>query len=330
MTLNTVQKAAYKQIQSDARFLYSLTQQQPMSINTNYIMMSQPYLGLFADGAEQWCKKVGLKAPMFSEEEKRYYTDLRQGLKLYDLTYLEYKTILMSKFKESDTYFFNNRSRLQKYFGYHNVGADLCNGEFTGNTVLCAMHTPVDIWNGEELGPWLRDISIIAGKLAAYFGCTEYEPYQINNNINVKSIDFHFYQKCPLKEKKEFGFILFSILCNVNYVVEFIDKVFTDEIPQKFKFAYLQYYYLCGFIEEINKVSGSTFYLNNSLRDRSFRNCLAHYGLGQYLSTDDLIVNDPLAGLTIKAFGKDYMMTKEVLFAYLIELTAQIKEAILK
>jgi hypothetical protein len=44
MTLNTVQKAAYKQIQSDARFLYSLTlsQQQPMSENTNYIMMSQP------------------------------------------------------------------------------------------------------------------------------------------------------------------------------------------------------------------------------------------------------------------------------------------------
>ena len=123
---------------------------------------------------------------------------------------------------------------------------------------------------------------------------------------------------------------MFSILCNVNYVVEFIDKFFTDEIPQKFKFAYLQYYYLCGFIEEINKVSGSTFYLNNSLRDRSFRNCIAHYGLGQYLSTDDLIVNDPLAGLTIKAFGKDYMMTKEVLFAYLIELTAQIKEAILK
>ena len=102
MTLNKVQKAAYKLIQSDARFLYSLTliQQQPMSVNSNYIMMSQPYLGLFADGAEQWCKKVGLRAPMFSEEEKRYYADLRQALKLYDLTYLEYKAILMSKFKE--------------------------------------------------------------------------------------------------------------------------------------------------------------------------------------------------------------------------------------
>ena len=332
MKFNAVQKAAYKLIQSDARFLYSLTliQQQSMSVNSNYILMSQPYIGLFADGAVQWCKKVGLRAPMFSENEKRYYTDLRQGLKLYDLTYLEYKSSLMRKLKESDTYFFNSQSRLQKCFGYHNVGVDLCNGEFSGNTVLCAMYTPVDILSGEELGPWLRDVSIIAGKLAAYFECTNYGPYHINNNINVKTKDYHFYQKCPLKETTEFGFMLFSILCSINYAVEFIDKLFTDEIPQKFKYAYLQYYYLCGFVEEINKVNGSTFYLNNSLKDRSFRNCLAHYGLGQYLTVEDLIVNDPLVGLTMRAFGKDYMTTKKILFTYLAELTNQIKDAILK
>ena len=44
------------------------------------------------------------------------------------------------------------------------------------------------------------------------------------------------------------GFVLFCILCNINYTIEFLDKYFVEEIPQKFKYAYLQYYYICDFI----------------------------------------------------------------------------------
>lgn len=57
--LNKVQKAAFDLIQSDARFIYTLVDMQnnAKNINSNYIMMSIPYIGIFADGAEQWCKK---------------------------------------------------------------------------------------------------------------------------------------------------------------------------------------------------------------------------------------------------------------------------------
>ena len=53
--LSIVQKAAYELIQSDARFLYSLVniQKNAKNINSNYIMMSQPYSGIFTDGAEK-------------------------------------------------------------------------------------------------------------------------------------------------------------------------------------------------------------------------------------------------------------------------------------
>ena len=53
--LNPVQKAAYELIQADARFFYTLTviQRNAKNISGNYIMMSQPYIGLFTDGAEQ-------------------------------------------------------------------------------------------------------------------------------------------------------------------------------------------------------------------------------------------------------------------------------------
>ena len=73
----------------------------------------------------------------------------------------------------------------------------------------------------------------------------------------VKHKDYHFYRNCPLKEKNKLGFLLFSILCSINYTIEFIDKYFVDEIPQKFKFAYLKYYYLCDFVNQINTVNGT-------------------------------------------------------------------------
>lgn len=58
--LNKVQKAAFDLIYSDAKFIYTLVDMQnnAKNINSNYVMMCQPYLGIFADGAEQWCKKM--------------------------------------------------------------------------------------------------------------------------------------------------------------------------------------------------------------------------------------------------------------------------------
>lgn len=328
--LNAVQKAAYELIQADARFLYTLTviQRNAKNINSNYIMMSQPYIGLFADGAEQWCQKLELGAPQFTDTEKTYYTALRQSHKLYEMPYSDYLSALMAKFKASDDYFYKIRRLREKLFGYYNVGTDLCNGHFCGNTILCALYTPVDTLNDKEIGPWIRDISVVSGKLASFFDCQNFLPYNYDDNILVKYEDYHFYKNCPLKTKTDLSFLLFSILCSVNYAIEFIDQYFIEEIPQKFKFAYLQYYYLCDFIKELNAANGTTFYINDSMKDRSFRNCLAHYGLGKYLSERDLIDDDVLKGLTNKAFNMNYSDAKYKLYFYLTELTNQIEAEI--
>lgn len=329
--LNAVQKAAYELIRADARFLYTLTviQRNAKNISGNYIMMSQPYIGLFADGAEQWCHKLELDAPQFTDTEKEYYTALRQSHKLYEMSYSDYLSALKDKFNASDNYFYNRRSLREKVAGYYNVGTDLCNGHFCGNTILCALYTPVDTLNNKEIGPWIKNISVVAGKLAGFFDCHSFPPYRYDDSILVKYKDYHFYKNCPLKTKTELGFLLFSILCSINYVIDFIEYYFVEEIPQKFKFAYLQYYYLCDFIKEINTANGTTFYINNSLKDRTFRNCLAHYGLGQYLSESDLIDNDVLKGLTNKAVNMDYSDAKDKLYFYLNELTNQIEAEIL-
>lgn len=149
---------------------------------------------------------------------------------------------LKNKFHGSDEYYYSNRTLLEKLIGYYNVGTDLCEGEFCGNTVLCALYVPVDILDNKDIGPWIRDISVISGKLAAFFRCTSYEPYKLNDTINVRYKDYYFFKNCPIGNKTDLGFLLFSVLCSINFAIKFIDKYFIDEIPQKFKFAYLQYY----------------------------------------------------------------------------------------
>lgn len=330
-TLNKVQKMAYELIQSDARFIYTLVdmQRNAKNINSNYVMMCQPYIGIFADGAEQWCQKVKLNAPRFNVEEKEYYVELRQAHKLFEISYKKYKTLLLEKFNESDKYFYDTRNLAEKMIGYYNVGADYCNGVVCGNTILCAMYMPFNTLGDKETGFKIRQLSVVAGKLAGFFldkNLVAYD-YDDKNNI-VKYRDYHFYRKCPIKLKSDLGFVLFCILCSINYIIEFIDKYFVEEIPQKFKYAYLQYYYICDFLEELNIANKTNYYIDTSLKNRSLRNCFAHYGLGGFLKETEINEKDILKGLTEKAFNMDYYSCKELLYKNLKDLKNQIEETI--
>lgn len=331
--LNKVQKAAFDLIQSDARFIYTLVhiQNNAKNINGNYISMCMPYIGIFTDGAEQWCNKVGLDAHRFNTEEKEYYVKLRKSHKLYEMSYEEYKTLVMDNFKESDKYFYNVRSLLEKVIGYYNVGTDYFNEEVCGNTILCAMYLPFKFLGDEKIGPKIRDLSIIIGRLAAYFLGTNLEPfsYDDKNNI-VKYRDYHFFRKSPIKLKSDLGIVLFCILCGINYVIEFLDKFFVDEIPQKFKYAYLQYYYLCDFIDELNIANNTNYHINKTLKNKTLRNCFAHYGLGQFMKETEINEKDILKGLTEKAFHMDYFSCKSVLYEYLIDLKIKLKKQYFK
>ena len=62
------------------------------------------------------------------------------GDRALERTYVEFAGLLMEKLQESDRYFYNIRSIREKIFGYYNVGTDLCNGNYCGNTILCAAH----------------------------------------------------------------------------------------------------------------------------------------------------------------------------------------------
>lgn len=326
MKLNPVQKIALSLIQSDARFIYTITKMNSLNphIKSNYMCMSTPYIGIFADGAEQWGKKVNLPSPKFTEEEKNYYVEMRHAHKLFEYSYDDYYNVLSAKLTESDKHFYSIRSVLEQIIGYKNVGVDVSDKRYCGNTILCAIFLPS--FNFAIDGKVYKQFSIIAGKLAAFYGMKKLYPYSVDHNIEFEMKDYNFFSQCPIKEKTVDGFCLFSMLCAINYLLWFVDKAFIDEFPSKLRFLYLQYYYLVNMVNDINIKLNTNFFINNQWYNKDFRDCMAHYGLGKILKDTDIIATDLMGGLTNKLFNTDYIHTKINIFNELKSLANQLEK----
>ena len=75
----------------------------------------------------------------------------------------------------------------------------------------------------------------------------------------------------------------------------------------------------------MNELLNTKLELKSSLKNRNIRNCLAHYGLGQFMKETDIDKEDILKGITVKAFNMEYYHCKELLYDYLNKLAIQIK-----
>lgn len=327
--MNKVQQSSFQIIQDDCKFIYSLLvlTQNDKKFQTNYVMMFTPYLALFTYGAELWGKKMNLNFPVFTMEEKEYYKKLRQSTKLYGKNYFELKSDFNAKLQESDVYFKKVRNLLEIMIGYKNVGADLCENTYIGNTILCSIYSPLHLFENETKY-YLKSLAVICGKMVGSYLGDAWSKYIVNKNIKLSTRDFHFYENCPIKMKSDCGLVLFSILCSINYCINFLEKVILEESAMKFKAAYLQYYYLCDFLPEFKEYEKITIEIDRRLYNSDFRNCIAHYGLGVYMKEDNIIVDDILKGLTNKAFHLDYCEAKRKLYYILSEVVEQIEEII--
>lgn len=71
-----------------------------------------------------------------------------------------------------------------------------------------------------------------------------------------------------------------------------------EEIPTKLRFSYILYYYLCDILPQVNSMHKTNFCLDTRYQFGEFRNAMAHYKLGVYLKTDEVIISDLMFGMT--------------------------------
>lgn len=322
-----IQEAAISLMQSDLKYLYTVIKR----INpeeSNYIPSLMPYMGVIVDGIEDWIKafnnssKLKLDVPIFSEAEQLYYEKMRDSIKLWRDDYLETYRKLENAYRISDEYFGNICKPIAKKLKLYDIyGVDKINEAICGNTILCYMYNPLFSYDGEN-GEYIKTMSEIGGKYIALFDATH--EYQIKSSVVFDTDDYGGLVKSPVGNKFSDKFVLFSILCQINFIIYCVDEWITDEISTKMRFAYLLYYSLIHVVPQINVKLDINLKLDKRWENREFRNAMAHYKLGVSLKENELVLNDIFFGLTQKYFKEDYIMVKKEIISELKKLAIQI------
>lgn len=328
--LTPQQIAAKELIRCDLRYVFTILKNASY-LKSNYVVSMIPYFSLTMDGAEAWVTAMNhtnpgvIEAPRFSQKEKIFYDTARQSIKLWEMPYEEVSKLLEMHYAESDDYFSSLCKPIAKWLRLYDIfGADLTkDGHFCGNTILAAVYLPGYNHGDSEYGPNLRDLAVIGGEYIRAFEAIE--AYATNNELCFRYCDYGGFVKSPVGNTFSYRFVLFSILCQVNYILYAVDQYIVPEVSTKLRFAYILYYYLCDVLPHINATHGTSFTLNRSLYSQEFRNAMAHYKVGVYLKEHEIVPDDPMYGMTQKAFERDYYQTKNEIMRELESLSSQLE-----
>ena len=331
LPLNSVQKAAIQLIQCDLKFLYTIFIRRDY-IPPNYYVALMPYMGLIVDGVEDWIKaynnssKVKLEAPVFTVPQQAYYEEMRKSIKLYEKGAESLNQLLRNKYQENDRYFSSVCKPIAKHLRLYDVfGVFSCNGVPCDNTILDQCFSPYFQFGNTD-GKRIQSMAEVAGKYVAIFNTIE--SYSINENYSFSTKDYGGFVKSPLGRSYNVKFMLFSITCQINFVVKAVSDLVKDETPTKLMFSYLLYYYLCDVISSVNDLCKTSLTINKKYFSKEFRNSMAHYKLGVSLKKTEL-KDDPIFGLSQKVLNVEYFVLKKGIIDELTQLNRQIDSIIL-
>ncbi len=329
--LNKVQECAVKLMQNDLKLIYTLLQNKTI-ITPSYFVTLMPYMGLIVDGIEDWVNaynnssKNKLKLPTFTDEEEKYYSEMRNSIKLFEKGYIELNKTLYENYGQSEMYFSSLCITIAKRLRLFDIyGVFYCNSVPCDNTILNQIVTPFFTF-GKSDGETIKKMAAIGGEYTVCFNALE--PYKINSNFNFFTKDYGGFVKSPFGNKYNYKFLLFTILCQINFIVYAFDKFIVDETSTKLRFAYILYYYLVTLLRDIKENMEISIFMNDKYYSDDFRNAMAHYKLGVSLKENDIIDSDPMFGLTQKFFSEDYHTVKSRIISELDKAGKQIQSII--
>lgn len=329
--LNKVQQCAVELMKNDLKLIYTLLHYQKIATPSYYIAL-MPYMGLIIDGIEDWVNaynkssKNKLQLPTFTDEEEKYYAEMRKSIKNFTKGYIELNKTFYEKYAESDMYYSSICKPIAKNLHLYDIyGVFSCCSVPCNNTILAQIVTPFFSFKKTDKEKTIQ-MATIGGEYISLFNALE--AYEINFNFCFNTKDYGGFIKSPFGNQYNYKFFLFTILCQINFIIYAVDEFIVDEASSKLRLAYILYYYLLAILPDINKNFKINIIMNDKYQSDDFRNSMAHYKLGVSLRENDIIEKDPMFGLTQKFFGEDYYTVKNNIIAELDGVEKQIKKII--
>ena len=169
-----------------------------------------------------------------------------------------------------------------------------------GNTILDGAIIPDFSYNSFD-GRKLKFYAKILGNYTALFGALS--EYNVNKEYIFSYKDYGGSSNLPFGSDFSDAFVVFSILCQIRFIIYCVNGYVLDECATKIRFSYILYFYLQSIIPEINVRVGECFHINDKYISSKFRNAMMHYGIGPSLEEDEILDEDILFGLSEKIIG---------------------------
>lgn len=322
VNLNRRQKIAINLMRNDLRFVFTIMKNKSQ-VTPNYYVASLPYFGLITSGIENWIRTynsstagIKLPLPVFEEEEGQFYEALRESVKFWDGKYADIYSVLKTEYENAETHFSDRCKPVAKLLRlYDFIGVDTVNGLAYGNTILYGAFIPGFSYKTFD-GKTIKSYAQIAGVYTRLFDALW--EYSVNDSYRFSFKDYGGLSILPFGNNFNDDFVIFSLLCQIRFILYCVNEYILDECSTKIRFTYILYYYLTTFIPEISiEKNGINFHIGNEYANRNFRNAMAHYGIGPALNENEIIEEDILFGLTEKILG---VTTAEMHNAVLEEL----------
>ena len=122
-------------------------------------------------------------------------------------------------------------------------------------SILCFYYNP--LYSFEDNGEFIKTMAEIGGKYIALMGAVN--EYTVNDSIKFDTKDYGGFQKSPIGNKFSDKFVLFSILCQINFLIYGVERWIKEETPTKLRFMYLLYYSLLELLPQINQKLNTAF-----------------------------------------------------------------------
>lgn len=251
---------------------------------------------------------------------------MRSSIKMWEAGYDKMYQRLKALYEESDQYFSSLCCPIARMFHLYDIfGVDLVDGEYCGNTILGAFYFPryKFLEDSAQYGEHIKHMMEIGGKYVVAFGAEK--EYETDPSMLFTYKDYGGFVKSPVGNKFSDRFMLFSLLCQIQFALICIDQFIMEECATKLRFLYLQYYYAVEMIDQYNSKTGADISIDHRWVSGEFRNSMAHYKVGVALKTNEIILTDPLFGLTQKFLGCDYFELKQTIKTILESVAEQIK-----
>lgn len=269
-----------------------------------------PYICLIINEGYNWCSKAKIQLPML--KSKDIIENIRAKGKLFgNDKYLSFDNQIGSidKIIEMEHEYYKSLAKPYALDCFiYDIGTYWKDQFCVGNTIQYSYDLFSISKDGKLIYRYRNEIFNFSSEIGSacqdIYRAITGKNYKSNNNVSVKTkelrnVDFKFKNKF----KNTRNIIIHCLICRINFILYYFKEQCRENSLLYLRISYVTFYSLKNDMEALGIIEDKIF---DEYYNSKFRNIMAHYGLYNKITNDEIIQNVIGYGIIEKYFNCDY------------------------